>query len=245
MIANITRGANPGNIGAYLHGPGTANEHTYMQGGKTHVGGVVIGGNLHLNGDAMPDFWVKEMRAAMRTRPEIGNPIWHVSLRNTANDRTLSNDQWADAGQTFAERMGFADHPWVMIRHGDDHVHLVVSRVSDLGEVWHGRHDRRNAQRACTSLETEYGLETAPRRRQQAAKQSVTTVREKLRSQATELSQERAKVEELQQVYKRMGLMSKDRRWKTQDPTVKPQQRPVASPQRVTRERDQDRGLER
>lgn len=44
MIANITRGDNPGNIGAYLHGPGTANEHTFQHQGKTYSGGVVIGG---------------------------------------------------------------------------------------------------------------------------------------------------------------------------------------------------------
>jgi len=116
MIANITRGANPGNIGAYLHGPGTANEHQYVDARNIrHHGGVVIGGNLHLDGDAMPDTWVKEFRAAMRTRPEIKNPIWHVSLRNTERDRTLSNADWADAGQTFAEHMGFAEHPWVMV----------------------------------------------------------------------------------------------------------------------------------
>lgn len=60
--------------------------------------------------------------------------------------------------------MGFAEHPWVMVRHGADHVHVVVSRVSDEGEVWHGRNDRRAAQSACTQLEDRFGLEKAPRR---------------------------------------------------------------------------------
>lgn len=49
-----------------------------------------------------------------------------------ANERTLSNDDWADVGQTFAEQMGLADHPWMMVRHGEDHVHLVISWVSDF-----------------------------------------------------------------------------------------------------------------
>lgn len=30
-----------------------------------------------------------------------------------------------------------------MVRHADDHVHVVVCRVSDEGKVWHGRNDRR------------------------------------------------------------------------------------------------------
>lgn len=61
----------------------------------------------------------------LHPRPEINNPVWHASLRNTAQDRTLSDATWADMGQSFAEDMGFADHPWVAVRHGDDPVHLV------------------------------------------------------------------------------------------------------------------------
>ncbi len=245
MIANITRGANPGNIGAYLHGPGTANEHTFEHHGKTHVGGVVMGGNLHLNGDLIPDFWVKEMRAAMRTRPEITNPIWQVSLRNTANDRTLSNAEWSDAGQTFAEQMGFADHPWTMVRHGEDHVHLVVSRINDLGEVWHGRHDRRNAQRACTALEEEYDLEAAPRRRQHTVKQTAKVEREQFRKKEADLADLREKSDEARKMYERIQLMFPGGPGSSKPRIYPPQQTPVAEPYRPTRDRGQDRGFER
>ena len=51
-----------------------------------------------------------------------------------------------------------------MVRHADDHVHVVVCRVSDEGTVWHGRNDRRAAQSACTRLKLEHDLQTAPRR---------------------------------------------------------------------------------
>lgn len=200
MIAKITRGSNPGNIGAYLHGPGKANEHQFKQGGKIRPGGIVIGGNLGTDGQSRPEIWVKEMRAAMRTRPEITKPIWQVSLRNTAEDRTLSDVEWRDIGQGFAERMGFEDHPWVMVRHGEDHVHIVVSRVSDEGQVWHGRNDRRAAQSACTELERENGLVEAPRRR----------VRPQKRSQAAERADYRKKAQEhdeLRDIRRVMGAM--------------------------------------
>lgn len=74
-----------------------------------------------------------ELRKALNTRKEIKNPVWHASLRNTARDRTLSDATWADMGQSFAEEMGFAEHPWVMVRHGHDHVHLVVSGSATRG----------------------------------------------------------------------------------------------------------------
>lgn len=180
MIAKITRGKNPGDIGAYLHGPGKANEHTYTAAGQRVSGGVVVGSNIGAEGQTDPRWWAGELRKALNTRQEIKKPVWHASLRNTATDRTLTDDQWADIGQSFAEDMGYAENPWVMVRHGDDHVHIVVSRVSDVGEVWHARNDRRAAQTACTKLEKAYGLEAAPRRREQL-KQPVLVERENAR----------------------------------------------------------------
>lgn len=191
MIAKITRGSNPGDIGAYLHGPGKANEHAYEFGGSKHSGGIVIASNIAMEGHLDPSKWAGELRKAINTRPEIKNPVWHTSLRNTAQDRTLSDATWADMGQSFAEDMGFADHPWVMVRHGHDHVHIVVSRVSDTGEVWHGRNDRRAAQSACTKLEHEHGLEQAPRRRE-GPKQAVTAEREEFKGKARTLGSHRA-----------------------------------------------------
>ena len=191
MIAKITRGNNPGDIGAYLHGPGNANEHVYEFGGSKHSGGIVIASNIGMEGHLEPSKWAGELRKAINTRQEIKNPIWHTSLRNTAQDRTLSDATWADMGQSFAEDMGFADHPWVMVRHGHDHVHLVVSRVSDTGEVWHARNDRRAAQSACTKLEQEHDLQQAPRRRVQP-KLAVTAEREEFKGKAKTLGSHRA-----------------------------------------------------
>lgn len=191
MIAKITRGKNPGDIGAYLHGPGKANEHVHPANGKLVPGGVVIASNIGMEGHLDPTQWAGELRKAMNSRPEIKNPVWHASLRNTAEDPILSDEAWADMGQTFAEDMGFADHPWVMVRHGSDHVHVVVSRVSDLGEVWHGRNDRRAARSACTRLEQEHGLEQAPRRRVRK-KVSLGAEREQFKDKARMVEADRA-----------------------------------------------------
>lgn len=194
MIAKITRGSNPGNIGAYLHGPGHANEHFYERNGGRYAGGVVVGGNVFVTGDADEKAWVK----AMRSRREITKPIWQASLRNTAEDRRLTDAEWAQAGQSFAESMGFEEHPWVMVRHADDHVHVVVCRVSDEGAVWHGRNDRRAAQSACTRLELEHGLQTAPRRREAGrGKRSVLAVRQQQEQQAEVVAARRAEWDQI------------------------------------------------
>ena len=191
MIAKITRGNRVGDIGAYLHGPGKANEHEYTLAGRQHSGGIVIGSNVGAEGETEPKYWSTEIRAAQNQRPEITKAIWQCSLRNTATDRLLSDEEWAAAGQQFIDDMGLTEHPWVMVRHGADHVHIVASRVNDEGEVWHGRHDRRNAQRACTKLEKAYGLQQAPRRKR-GPKQTVAEERTRYRQKVHQISAKRA-----------------------------------------------------
>lgn len=192
MIAKITNGTRVGDIAGYLHGPGRANEHRFKVAGRTHTGGRVIGGNLGYEGHTEPDQWVKLMRQALNKRPEAKKPVWQCSLRNTATDRQLTDSEWADAGQSFAESMGFEGHPWVMVRHGDDHVHLVVSRVDFEGQLWSRSHDRRKAQNAASALEDAYGLEEAPRTRQIAtARRPRPQVHQQQREKAQELEQQR------------------------------------------------------
>lgn len=163
MIAKITRGTRAGDIAAYLHGPGKTAMHTYRdREGQEQVGGIVIGGTLAMRGDTTGR-WAAELREAAASRPEIIKPIWQVSLRCASGDRALTDAEWRDAATAFMTRMGLEDRPWVVVRHADDHVHLVASRVTDTGQVWHGRQDYRQAQTACAELEQAYGLQIAPR----------------------------------------------------------------------------------
>lgn len=194
MIAKITRGERAGDIAAYLHGPGKANEHQYTIGNVRRSGGLVIGGNLGRDGHTDGASWAADLREAVGTRPEISKPIWQVSLRTAPGDRRLSNEQWRDAATIMARRMGYEEHPWVMVRHGEDHVHIVVSRVSDTGQVWHARQDFRVAQSAATALEKHFGLTQAPRQKAPGrARSSQKTITETQQHAAVQLSEQRAK----------------------------------------------------
>jgi len=193
VIAKITRGTRVGDIAAYLHGPGKANEHRYRDGSEIIWGGQVIGGNLGREGDHTGVRWAQDLRAAQAMRPEIKYAIWQTSLRTAPGDRRLSDAEWADAGQTFAEQMGFDQHPWVMVRHGEDHVHIVTSRVSETGVVWHARQDYRQAQTAARQLEHDYGLTEAPRQRAMVRARTPAAVeRQEYRDRQVELTAKRA-----------------------------------------------------
>jgi len=170
VIAKIAHWQRAQDLAAYLHGPGAVEEHVFAG----RAGGAVIGGNLGLHGSRDGSTWAMLLTEAALGRPDIKRPLWHTSLRCAPEDRTLSDAQWADAAGVFAEAMGFVDpigsdvqvrasQPWVVVRHGADHVHIAVSRVGFDGRVWHNRQDYRQAQTACIELEQTYGLRVAPR----------------------------------------------------------------------------------
>jgi len=174
VIASITRGKDAGALGVYLHGPGRHNEHAY----NARVAGMVIAGSIPVTDPTKPGQWVANMRRAYRGRDDVSRPVWQCSLRTAPDDRRLSDAEWADAAQMFAERLGFDQHPWVAVRHADDHIHLALSRVAHDGRVWLGRHDYRTTQDARRELETELGLVQAPVRRGVASPRTeVTQVR--------------------------------------------------------------------
>ncbi|MFD0485713.1 relaxase/mobilization nuclease domain-containing protein, partial [Kineococcus sp. GCM10028916] len=160
MIAAISRGSDVAGLGRYLHGPGRVNEHVY----EGRSGGAVIGGNLGADGDRNPASWTSSMRVAMEARPDVGKAVWHMSLRTAPGDPVLSDAAWRDVAQGMGESMGWADRPWVVVRHAEDHVHIVVSRVGFDGSLWAARHDFRAAQRARVAIEAELGLTAAPTR---------------------------------------------------------------------------------
>jgi len=161
VIASITRGKDAGALGVYLHGSGRHNEHAY----NARVAGMVIAGSIPVTDPTKSGQWVANMRRAYRGRDDVARPVWQCSLRTAPEDRRLSDAEWADAAQVFAERLGFDQHPWVAVRHADDHIHLALSRVAHDGRVWFGRHDYRATQDARQELEVELGLVQAPLRR--------------------------------------------------------------------------------
>jgi hypothetical protein len=243
MIAKITRGERSGDIAAYLHGPGKANEHEYTVGNVRHSGGMVIGGNLGREGHTDGSSWAADLREAAGTRPDIGKPIWQVSLRTAPGDRRLSDEQWQDAATIMAERMGYEEHPWVMVRHGEDHVHIVVSRVSDTAQVWHARQDFRAAQSAATALEKHFGLIQAPRQKAPGrVRSSQKTIIENQQHTAAQLTEQRAAARA--RLLEARKLM--DRSFPTpQQPGKGPSSGQSSEMKRQVRERRPERGVER
>jgi len=186
VIAKITRGGSARGLAEYLHGPGRADEHTWRnEKGVTFAGGKVIAGTVPLADPAKGKGWAKDFQVAHSLRPGVTKNVWHCSLRAAPTDRRLSDAEWTQIGHRMAAGMGYAEHPWVLVRHADDHVHIAVSRVSHEGTVWKGSHDRYAVRPIMREVEARHGLVQVPDVQQAPGPQTRLSQGEHRRAQRT------------------------------------------------------------
>lgn len=156
MIAKVHKGADPGRLMAYLY--------SQERGREQHENPRQIGGTTISYDD--PRAVASELRELAAERPSISKPIHHASLRVRAEEADRLDDAaWGQVADSYATEMGFSNSGWVAVRHGDDHVHFVGSRVDFDGQAVSDSHDYARAMRACRGIEAEHGLE-APDERQ-------------------------------------------------------------------------------
>jgi len=156
----------------YLYGPGRREEHTdpHIVAGWRHPAEL----EPPLRADGRRDFrrltgLLNQPHAAMGTWG-FDRPVWHCSMRAAPEDKTLSDDEWAQIACDVMHRTGLAPYGeeddavrWVAIRHGDDHIHIVVMLARQDGRRPSTRNDRYRVRDACLAAERRYGLRsTAP-----------------------------------------------------------------------------------
>ncbi len=194
MIAKMSRGKDARGLAAYLHGLGRANEHTYVRDGKTFSGGVVIGGTVPVADVASGKGWATDFVLAHQQRPRVVKNVWHASLRADPTDLRLSDGEWFQIGQQLAETLGYSAHPWVMVRHADDHVHIAVSRVAHDGTVWKASHDYRSVRPVMRTAEDRLQLRQVPDQQQAPGPKTGLTQGEERRARRTQAVPGRAEL---------------------------------------------------
>jgi len=154
MKAKVTRGGGFRGVLNYVFDVGkraTGDKHPEWVGGTLSDGSV-----RDLSG---------QFAVARHLRPDIKRPVWHASLALPEGER-LESERWHEVARDFMAEMGFPeDTAWVAVRHSDtkhDHIHIIASRVSLGGKVWHGKWEAREAIEATQTLEKRHGLTLTP-----------------------------------------------------------------------------------
>ncbi|MFG2919604.1 relaxase/mobilization nuclease domain-containing protein [Kitasatospora sp. NPDC048298] len=144
MIAKITKGKKAAGAIRYDFGPGRRDEHS----------------NARVLAGSVPGTPQQVARLIdHHTRPSgIKTPIWRASLSLPDEDGVLTDEKFAAIATAYVERMGYGGCPWVVVRHGDDHVHITVSRVGWDRKVVDDHGDYLKSMPIVRALEKQHGL---------------------------------------------------------------------------------------
>jgi hypothetical protein len=121
----------------------------------------LVGASGRLDFRRLVELLDQPVRAA---RHAPAQTVWHTSLRNHAQDRILTDDQWAHIAGELMAAVGLAPHGdsnavrWIAVRHDDYGIHVVATLVRQDGRTAWAWRDKANSRRFAQDLEERYGL---------------------------------------------------------------------------------------
>ncbi|MEU9396768.1 relaxase/mobilization nuclease domain-containing protein [Streptomyces sp. NPDC048324] len=140
--------------------------------------------------------------------PEHKRPakhVWHTSVRATADDRILSDEEWGEIARRIVAATGIdpgGGQPgcrWAAVRHADDHIHIVATLVCEDGSRPDDFRSGKRAQAECRLIEKELGLHQVAPGDGTAAQRPTSAERHKAKRQG----RERTAREELRETVRR------------------------------------------
>ncbi|ELS55814.1 relaxase/mobilization nuclease domain-containing protein [Streptomyces viridochromogenes] len=135
-------------------------------------------------------------------RPE--KHVWHLSVRNAAEDRVLSDDEWGQIARRMVAATGIdpgdgAGCRWAAVRHADDHIHIIATLVREDGRRPNHHFSGKRAHAEARLLEVEYDLQRVNPGDGTAAKRPTSAERHKAERQG----RKRTAREELRETVRR------------------------------------------
>jgi len=97
-----------------------------------------------------------EFGALHALRPSLKVYVAHEALRLPVGDPELDDGTWNRLAARWAEEMGFED--FLVVNHGDGHVHIAASRIKRDGSVVSDQHDYRRSEAIIRQIERDFGL---------------------------------------------------------------------------------------
>ena len=115
----------------------------------------------HDSGRQIAGHPTRELIATASQRPDIEKPVWHSSLSLTSGE-TLSDEAWIAIAHDYMNELGFdetfAYQVYLHDKEGQQHIHLVASRVSIEKKIYLGQNENLKSTRIVAELEKRYRL---------------------------------------------------------------------------------------
>ncbi|MFG2716939.1 relaxase/mobilization nuclease domain-containing protein [Streptomyces sp. NPDC048416] len=173
----------------YLYGPGKFEEHI-----DPHL--VASWDNSAPDPGRDPNATLKQLQHLLdqpvENVDEADRPkkhVWHMSVRNDAADRILTDEEWGDIARRMVAAAGIeapqeeSGCRWAAVRHADDHIHIVATLVREDGYKPDLNFDAARVQAEARLLETKLGLRVLNKGDGTAAKRPTSAERHKAERQ--------------------------------------------------------------
>ena len=175
MIGRVLpRGQKVGGLVRYLYGPGKHEEHR-----NPHIvaswSGETVSLEPAVTAAGMRDFrglvgLLEAPLAQLEPWVRTEQPVYHVAVRAAAEDRLLSDAEWAALATEMMHNIGLSRRDgaedgvrWVAVRHADDHIHIVATLARADGTPPRRGNDFFRVRDTCQVFERRYRLRsTAP-----------------------------------------------------------------------------------
>jgi hypothetical protein len=144
-IGKLTKGADAGGLMAYLTQEN--DQAGELRDRAEIIGGTVLGDTAKSAADELSDL--------KALRPGLEKNMAHMSIRLHEDDRDLSDAQWLQAAEMWADGMGFESY--AVVSHGD-HIHIAASRIKIDGSVVSDSHDWRRSEALIRDIEERFDL---------------------------------------------------------------------------------------
>jgi hypothetical protein len=128
----------------------------------------------------------REFGAVRQQRPDIRQPVEHVSLSFARDERVLSNDEMARLADEYVRRRGHdLDRvQYVVVRHhdkGHQHCHILLNRIwTDSTLVPQQYREYLRSKETCRALEREYGLRPVRNERPRSGERAPTRAEDRM-----------------------------------------------------------------
>ena len=104
----------------------------------------------------------------LQDRIRTEKPIIHISLNSHPDDK-LDDEQLAEIGKEYIEKLGFGNQPYIIYKHEDisrQHLHIVSLRVDENGKKLNDKFEKMRSVKILEDLEKKYHLIQAKNQRQ-------------------------------------------------------------------------------
>ena len=159
MVAKISKGSS-------LHGALSYNQEKV----KEEQAKVLFSNRIILNRDGSLNMYLanQSFEPYLNANKNTEKPVLHISINPYPNDE-VSDDMYSDIAQTYMQKMGYGDQPYIVYKHEDldrQHIHIVTVNINETGKKINDSNDYYQSKKITRELEQTYNLHTAEKKTQ-------------------------------------------------------------------------------